>query len=137
MTKEFTGTDYKYIQTNKPVLVAQFIKGSTAAAESKDPAMLVLSPTAQLRPQYTFSTVRTDDLDFKHYLMVVIEQTKLSRLQLDKTIVDQSGWTVFPGTNPTMVGKAIEIETGVLFVNKCITIRLNTIRLSYRNGICL
>ena len=44
--------------------------------------------------------------------MVVIEQSRVNRLQLDKSIVDQDGWNVFPGTTPPMIGKAIAVDTG-------------------------
>lgn len=113
--KAFGQTDWVDIGTNKPVLAAQFVAGSTATSGGHDPAMLVMTAADQWRPQYTFSTVRTDGDDFIHCVMVVIEQTKLARLQLDKSIVSQSGWIVFPGVLPVTVGKAITISPGTYF----------------------
>ena len=45
-----------------------------------NPAMLVPPPESQWRPQYTFSTMRSNETDWKHYAIIVIQQSYVSNI---------------------------------------------------------
>ena len=111
-TQKLGDTDYATVTSNKPILLAQFVEGDTTSTAQNEPAMLVVPPMEQWNSRYTFSTTRTNDAKVVHSLLVVIEESKISRLLLDGRPVPITGWFPFLGSIPLMNGRVITIDTG-------------------------
>lgn len=86
---EDTITEPSFIETNHPVLMAQFAKGSTVDFDENgsfgDPSMMLIAPTEQYVSDYRFTT--TDrGIEF-NYANVVIETSAISTLMLNGNVV--------------------------------------------------
>ena len=95
------------IESSHPVLVMQYMRGSTIAENPGDPSMMLVVPTAQFRSRYQFATLeapatppRTDaDIRMKdNYANVVIPSGAIATLKLNGEAVDSGAFHPIPGT---------------------------------------
>ena len=86
------GNTARSITADKDVMVALLAESQTTTT-NKAPAMMILPPVEKWKPQYVFSTGRiTDPSDWKHYLTVVIDKTKIGVVQLDNAALTSPSW---------------------------------------------
>ena len=104
--------EYVHIQSKKAVSVAQFLASGTSTQDHKDPGMLMIVPEELWRPHYIFTTPKNSITGFKHYIIIVVETTKMSDLKLDGNTIDQTNWRKFYGTGPEKSGRVIELAAG-------------------------
>lgn len=62
------------VTADKPILVAQLAKSGLETETNKDPALMIIPPTTQWRPLYTFTTGRMAVDDFQHFVLVAIQK---------------------------------------------------------------
>lgn len=92
-------TDAHLIAGSKPILVSQFMTGSTSPGASQgDPAMANLIPSEQFLNSYTLSTVGGGQFA-SHYLTIIALNADVGSLSLDGTAVDSANFVAIPGTS--------------------------------------
>lgn len=106
---EMSPSEYTRIVSTKPIMVAQFIQGSSAANLIEEPAVMVTTPIDQYRTEYVFLTPGGQ---FLSQLYLVVDNDYKNGLILDNQFVSDSGWKSFPGSEPLLVGKYIEVSGG-------------------------
>ncbi len=89
---EFSSDAGDYIESDKPVLVAQFMPSSNACASDAnnpygDPEMFYLSPVEQGIKKVTFYKTRNQYIDF-NYVSLVLPAAGISSLRVDGNAVD-------------------------------------------------
>ena len=89
---EFSSDAGDYIESDKPVLVAQFMPSSNACASDAtnpygDPEMFYLSPVEQGIKKVTFYKTRNQYIDF-NYVSLVLPAAGVSSLRVDGNTVD-------------------------------------------------
>jgi hypothetical protein len=91
--------DAHVIAGSKPILVSQFMTGSTSpGANQGDPAMANLIPSEQFLSDYTFSTVGGGQFA-SHYLTIIALNSDVGFLTLDGSVVNSSEFTAIPATS--------------------------------------
>lgn len=91
------------IQADKPIAVAQFMKGQACNGVSPnnnrgDPAMIMLNPNNQTVKQITFNTISStvDNLN-SHFVNVLMHTTDIQKLKLDGNLISSSLFKVLGG----------------------------------------
>jgi hypothetical protein len=98
--KEFVGLDINQITASKPVLVAQYSRGSTADGVVGDPFMMIIPPAAQFLSSYIFTTPTSPNFTV-HFVNVVAKSgdAQSGVVLLDGTRVPATSFTAIPGTD--------------------------------------
>ena len=118
-TFELSSGTYNFINSSKPILVTQFVKGQQNRNEPADPSMMILPPYELFGSDYTFATPEYSHPEFgnqsefryENQFMVVAQESEKDGLLLDgKPIPANLQWTKIPGT--TLAGTFITVPHG-------------------------
>lgn len=101
-------TGQSVIESNKPILVAQFANGSGFSGNPGDPFMMIVPPLEQFLPKYTLTTVSGY---VAHYINVVAPNAVVGSLTLDGAIVPTAQFTTI-GTSG-FSGAKLTVTPGV------------------------
>lgn len=122
------------VSSDKPTALAFFAQGGCSAKDG-DPAMILLPPIQQFASDYTFSTIEFPSDPFRSSLTIVIPDSEISGLLLDRQNLSSKNWRPVSGsktlritniavtegshtvyhTNPTVTFLAV--STGITFYN--------------------
>ena len=100
----------RLIQSNKPVLVAQFSNGGSFDGQTGDPFMMLVPAAEQFLSNYTFSTVDVGNLHFVN-IIATAEDADAGAIQLDGVPVLASEFVEVPNS-PFKCAK-VQITQGV------------------------
>lgn len=100
---EFSSNSGDYIESDKPILVAQFMPSSNACASDAtnpygDPEMFYLSPIEQGIKQVTFYKTRNQYIDF-NYVSLILPAKGMATLKVDGSVVDPLNIIPHPSKN--------------------------------------
>ena len=101
-----------WIEADKDILVAQFALSRQVTDVNNDPAMMLVPPSGQWKPVYTFSTGRSAHAGQTHYMMLVIEDSRKTRLVYNEQPLATQVWTTFLNTPKQYVGSSVVIAPG-------------------------
>ena len=106
-----SSTSYNHITSNKPVMLIQYCKGTTADGRTTDPFMMLVPPTNQYALSYTISTPPAAPVNFTNYVNLIVPRTEIDGMRLDerrlpKTLV----WHPVPQSN--LSATTIPISSG-------------------------
>ncbi|KAJ8313206.1 hypothetical protein KUTeg_009242 [Tegillarca granosa] len=108
-----SGNDYYcYVQSDKPILMAQFCKSQESSDEKSDPSMVMIPPIELYSADYTFSTPEYSDIgNYTNYFMFVAKDADKSGLLLDGgPFPGTVEYNPIPGTD--LVGGHVEVSHG-------------------------
>lgn len=84
------------IVANKPILVAQYSRGSTCDGAVADPFMMLIPPYEQFLANYTVSTPASGFTS--HYINLVIPGDAIGDIKLDGVVIPSSSFTAVGST---------------------------------------
>ncbi|KAJ8310520.1 hypothetical protein KUTeg_012385 [Tegillarca granosa] len=108
-----SGTNYYcYVQSDKPILVAQFCKSQASKSEKADPMMAFIPPIEQYTADYTFATPQySGSGSYTNYFMFIVKDAQKSGLRVDGSAFPGSTvYTPVPGTD--LVAGFIQVSDG-------------------------
>lgn len=88
-----TNADF-VINSDKPILVGQFLASQDAGANTGDPAMMLVAPNEQLRNEYIFLVPPNYD-----YNRITIVAQKDTNIEVNGTSYSSNSFTSIPGTD--------------------------------------
>lgn len=94
---EFMQTQACYIQSNKPICVAQYSRGTSCDGVTSDPFMIILSPIEQVLDYIVFQAFNTTAIN-QFYTNIVTKTAYTSQTLLNGSAI--TGWTTL-AANPT------------------------------------
>lgn len=99
-SREFVALDVNRIISNKPVLVAQYSRGTSTDGLPGDPFMMLIPPAAQFLSSYIFTTPTSANIT-AHFVNVVANTTDVQRgtVLLDGASVPVASFTAIAGTD--------------------------------------
>lgn len=97
------------VVTDKPAALAFFSQGGCGIV-SGDPAMILLPPIQQFAADYTFSTVEFPDDPFTSSLTIVIAESEISGLLLDRKNITSENWRPIIGSNTLRITNILITE---------------------------
>ncbi len=100
-------TTRSIIESDKPVLVAQFSNGSTFSSNPGDPFMMLIPPLEQFLARYTVTTVSGYQV---HFINVVAPTSIVGSLTMDGAAIPAASFQAIPGTG--FSGAQIEVKEG-------------------------
>ena len=100
-----------YLKSTKPLQVIQYVPSKGQASEWSAPAALLIPPVQQYMDDYFFS-IGGDEVQFTHYLILVVETQFIDRLFYNVLPITTDNWVPVFGTDPAMSSKVIEIRPG-------------------------
>ena len=108
---DVSSTTFAFIETDEPILLVQFSKGTDVDGVTSDPFMAMIPPIEQYRHRYIISTPPASPVAFTNYLNLIIEKAETSGLRLDdQPLPSDSTWHSIPGTS--LVGTSIPVSIG-------------------------
>ncbi len=84
-----------HIVSSSPVLVGYYSQGASVDLGTGDPSMMLIPPTSQFLPSYTFNS---SDNFAPNFVNVVAPTASLGSLTLDGAAVNPAAFTAVPGT---------------------------------------
>ncbi|MBK8039209.1 MAG: hypothetical protein IPK22_19055 [Verrucomicrobiaceae bacterium] len=96
---EFLGPNINLIESDKPVLVAQYSRGQSADGRTGDPFMMLIPPAGQFLKSYIFTTPVGNAIT-NHFVNVVAKTDDVTAgaVLLDGVAVPSASFTAVPGT---------------------------------------
>lgn len=85
------------VSSDKPTALAFFAQGGCSSTDG-DPAMILLPPIQQYASDYTFSTIAFPSDPFRSSLTIVIPDSKISGLLLDRQNLSSHNWRSVSGS---------------------------------------
>jgi hypothetical protein len=113
-------TSYNRITANKPILVGQFSKSTSADGVTSDPFFALVPPDEQFLNSYIISA-GTPNIPI-NYLNITSPTANTGSVQVDGATVPGGAWTVIPGT--TFSGAQVSISPGIHTVTSNLPIGL-------------
>jgi hypothetical protein len=113
-------TSYNRITANKPILVGQFSKSTSADGVTSDPFFALVPPDEQFLNNYIISA-GTPNIPI-NYLNITSPSANTGSVQVDGATVPGGSWTVIPGT--TFSGAQVPISSGIHTVTSNLPIGL-------------
>ena len=99
---------------DKKILVAQFALSGQITESNSNPLMLVVPAASQWRAVYTFSTGRSGHIGQTHYMMLIIEESRTTKLVYNKVGLTLTNWKLFANTAKRYQGNQMVISPGKL-----------------------
>ena len=104
-----SSTTFASIETDEPILLVQFSKGSTVDGVTSDPFMAIIPSIEQYRHRYIISTPAASPVAFTNYVNLIIENDETSGLRLDdQPLPSDTTWHSIPETS--LVGTSILVS---------------------------
>ena len=108
---DIPSNNFSSIETDEPILLVQFCKGTSVDGVTSDPFMAMIPPIQQYRHRYIISTPPASPVAFTNYLNLIIEKAETSGLRLDdQPLPSDTTWHSIPGTS--LVGTSIPVFIG-------------------------
>jgi hypothetical protein len=101
-------TNASVIESNKPILVAQYANGSTFSGNPGDPFMMLIPPLEQFLPKYTVTTVNGY---VAHFINIVAPNSIVGSLTLDGAAVPAGSFTPIGASG--FSGAQLSISEGI------------------------
>lgn len=101
-------TESSLVQSNNPILVAQYSNGTNFDNVTSDPFMMLIPPFEQFLDNYTFSTATEGFRE--NFVNIVTRSNDVASLELDSVSVDVNDFTVIPNTEYSFA--QIELSQG-------------------------
>ncbi len=95
------------VESNKPILAAQFSNGSTFSGEPGDPFMMLIPPLEQFLPKYTVTTVSGY---VAHYINLIAPNAIVGSLSMDGVVVPAGSFTPIGSTG--FSGAQLTVDPG-------------------------
>lgn len=106
-------TDVVSMSATKPIQVAQLSQTLSCDNNSNtgpgDPFMIMLSPNEQKLKEITFNALTTPDIE-DYFVTIITETSDISEIRLNGQNVDETAFTVVPGTGFSQA--TVEIDKG-------------------------
>lgn len=118
-TFELPSDTYNFVNSSRPILLTQFVKGQQSPNEPADPSMMIVPPYELFGSDYTFTTPEYSHPEYgnlpqyryENQFMVVADESEKDGLLMDgKPFSANVKWTKIPGTK--LVGTFITVPHG-------------------------
>lgn len=102
------------IESSNPVLVGQYLKGTSATGNLGDPAFSIVTGLDSLLSAYAYTTPVGSAQFAENFLTIAIETASLNSLVLDGSPVDTSGFGAFGSTGFSIGSIPVDVGAGFL-----------------------
>ncbi len=106
---ELTPDTHAFIQSNNPVQVIFFTKGSDTRPAVLAPAAIVVPPTEQFLNSYSFKTASDQQKSYTNTLVIAIKRHHISGIRLNEKNLERVKWRSIAGSD--YVGGRITLKS--------------------------
>ena len=91
-TKTISSTSYCLVESDKPIMVVQFVQSQVTKTEPSDPSMMMIPSVLQFGADYTFATPKYSQGSYENFFMFTLKGTDTSDLLLNNNAISTTNY---------------------------------------------